>query len=539
VSETGDQFEAEFEKLRKSLGLDSRSIWRSDIDEFLGRAPRDNVKLKKLPTYVPFFPLDAISAFRHISEGHSSPSRDSERELIRAFQAAAEGSKEQQFAFNQILKAFIRLLIHRSRQHVNSGIPQEDIVQESVLGLLRATQKADMSLGNRFSTYASSWIDQTAGRLVANESRVVRIPVQGHEVIRKTKAIRRSDFLNGRPFRGYSKVESELGLSSGSLHKLMEADVMTLSLERWRRSHDIEDSFDVLEHVESEELKRDLLIALDMLKPRESGVLKCRYGIETGQPMTLEDIGEKFGLTRERIRQIDKLAKIKLLKGPLSEKLRAHAGLEAQIEAVEPKEVQRKKRSSSSPPRSQQKGRSNTERTLDAASNTVQQVEEALKLLGDSVPPDLRLAGEVRLQNPNASLSELGELSIPPISKHTVVGRIRRLISAAEHKRTSAVTDIARPVEIPQQEAEQTKEQPSEQTGAVLTDELWREICRKTELAIRISGGRLSSSEKEVSDWVLSRKLLTSDSISKETPDATELKGKLKKLKFLIGDPWR
>jgi RNA polymerase nonessential primary-like sigma factor len=530
MNETGDLLDAEFDRLRKSLGLDSKAAWRGEIDEFLGRIPKDSIRLIKIPTYIPFFPRDAISAFRHISEGHSSPSRELEKEIIRAFQDAPEGSREQQLAFNQIIKAFIRLVIHRSGPYVNSGIPQEDIVQESVFGLLRAAQKADMSLGNRFSTYAANWIDQTAGRLVANESRVVRIPVNGHEAIRKTKAIRRHDFLHGRPFRGDSKVESELGLSSGSLQKLMEADEMTLSLERWSKNNDLEDSFDLLEHVQAEELKRDIQVAIDMLHPREAGVLMSRYGLLTGEPMTLEDIGEKYGLTRERIRQIDKLAREKLQKGPLSDKLRAHAGLEPWIEAPEPKKTKKSKL----PPRDP-KGPSNAERTLEAASQAIRQVEEALEVLGDSVSADVRQAAEMRLLYPNASLSELGELCVPPISKEALVGRIRRLISAAERIRSTSVTDAPHDLEMAKPGGKPSPEEP----GVTLTDELWGEICRKTELAIGVSQGRLSFDEEVASGWVLSRKHLPSDLVLREVTDLGELRAIIERLRFLIGDPWR
>lgn len=535
MNDTGDLLDAEFDRLRKSLGLDSKSTWRGEIDEFLGRTPKDSVKYKKIPSYEPFFPTDAISAYRHISEGHSSPSRDSEKEIIHAFQVAAEGSREQWLAFNQVLKAFIRLVIHRSRSHANEGIPQEDIVQESIFGLLRAAQKADMSLGNRFSTYAANWIDQTAGRLVANESRVVRIPVHGHEAIRKTKAIRRNDFLHGRPFRGYSKVESELGLNAGTLQKLMEADELTLSLERWTKNNDLEDSFDILEHVEAEELKKDIHIALDMLHPREAGVLRHRYGLLTGEPMTLDEIGVKFGLTRERIRQIDKLAREKLLRGPLSDNLRAHAGIEPQSEAPVPPKIKSMNAGPKSTSRVKPKAASNTKRTLDAASQTIRQVEEALKVLGDRVPADLLRAAEVRLLHPSASLSELAKRSNPPISKDAFAGRIRRLISTSERIKAGAIMDTAHEEEM----AQQAIEAPQEQPGVSLTDELWREICRKTELALGVSRGRLSSQEKEASDWVLSRKQLKSDSILKEVADSSELKANLEKLRFLIGDPWR
>lgn len=530
----GATLDLEFDRIRKSLGLDSKAAWRNDLNEFLGRAPSAVGTLEKLPRYSPFFPMDAIGAYRHISEGHSSPGREKEKDLIQAFQTAPEGSVAQRAAFNQLVKAFVRLIMHRSRQFLNSGVPQEDIVQECMFGLLRAAEKADMTLGNRFSTYAANWIDQTAGRIVANESRIIRIPVHGHVVIRRTKAIQRDDFLHGRRFRGLPKVESELAIAPGSLQRLMEADVMTLSLQTWSKSGDLPDPFDLEGHIQAVELRKDLNMAIELLRPREAGVLKMRYGLISGDPMTLGEIGGELGITREAIRQIEKKARENLLKGPLANKLRAHADLDSVGEPIQPnppKAAGDKKRKPISAPR---KRDSNEKRTLAAASLVIAQVERVFESLGENVPETLRSVGELRLKYRDASLGDLGKLSNPPISKDAYAGRLRRLLLAAEKSPIESYFQDSSIAEPQSADVDPPEKEPEE----VLTVEGWREIGRKAELAIQISGGRLSDSEKQESEWVLSRLSMAPEEVLRDAGGLFELKSKLRELRFLIGDPW-
>ena len=247
--------------------------------------------------------------------------------LIR-FQDPNLSLDERRATFDLILKSFIRLSIYKSNIHSGTSISFEEMVQERVFGLLRAAEKWDATLGNRFSTYASHWIDQSISRFLGDASRTVRLPVHAHEQVRKAKSIARSDFLHGREFRGIHKVAAELETTADKLLHLIKADLMTLSLEQFKKKHDFASDEDVDTLAEHVELVKDLNVALVLLHPREAGVLRSRYGLNGDEPMTLDAIGEKFGVTRERIRQLEKKALENLREGQLARKLRAHMGLD-------------------------------------------------------------------------------------------------------------------------------------------------------------------------------------------------------------------
>ena len=322
-------FDAALERISKSLGNNSKRAVASQIDEFLGRPIKREPGFKsKLPKYTPYFPLDAIDSLRKHSEGFSSPTAEAEKDMLIRFQNPDLSPDEKRAAFDLILKSFIRLSIYKSNIYSGTSISFEEMVQESVFGLFRAAEKWDATLGNRFSTYASHWIDQSISRFLGDASRTVRLPVHAHEQVRKAKSIARSDFLNGREFRGIHKVAAEVETTAEKLLNLLKADQMTLSLEQFKKKNDLasnEDADSLAEHVE---LVKDIEVALVLLHPREAGVLRYRYGLHGDEPMTLDAIGEKLGLTRERIRQVEKKALENLREGQLSHKLRAHMGLD-------------------------------------------------------------------------------------------------------------------------------------------------------------------------------------------------------------------
>jgi RNA polymerase sigma factor (sigma-70 family) len=352
--QTGD-FDAALARISKSLGNNSKQAVALQVDEFLGKPPKRSPDFKsKLPRYSPYFPLDAIDSLRKHSEGFSGPTAEEEREFILRFQDPSLSQDEKRATFDLILKSFIRLSIYKSNNYSGTSIPFEEMVQESVFGLYRAAEKWDATLGNRFSTYAIHWIEQSISRFIGDASRTVRLPIHAHEQVRKAKSIARSDFLHGRDFRGMHKVAAELETTAEKLLSLLEADRMTLSLEQFKKNNDFasdEDADELAQHVE---LVRDLQIALDLLHPREAGVLRVRYGLNGDDPMTLDAIGETFGLTRERIRQIEKKALENLREGALSKKLKAHLGIDVEVSqapemSISPVKKTRKKKIKAKP----------------------------------------------------------------------------------------------------------------------------------------------------------------------------------------------
>lgn len=543
MSEFGGAFEEELRRIRSTLRLDSKASLAGDVNEFLGRTDGGSTRQLKTPKYLPFFPFDALSAYRHLSEGHASPDRDLENHLIAAFQKSAPGTLERTRATNALLKAYIRFVIHRSKFAVRFAVPQEELVQEAIFGLLRAAEKADTSLGNRFSTYAGNWIDQTIRRYVADHSRTVRIPVYGHEIIKKAQAIRRSDFLHGRPPRSMANLEAETEVTPGSLEKLLEADTMTTSLEQWQKKNDLPDPMDIESVGEALELRRDLEIALDQLHPRESAVLRMRFGISTGEEATLTDIGNSFGLTRERIRQIEKKGLERLRLGPLSRKLSAHAGLleATQVDHVELEpEIKRPKKIWKPEPLEKHKKPkpmpSNLQRTRSAASEAIGRVRIKLEEMGDKAPVHLREAGELRIRYPMESLAELARRTQPAITKDTYASRLRRFL------------------ELTQQDIEQTKTLDRDKDASTnppeagiqdqgrkfeISGELWGDILRRVELSLMISADRISQTERESCEWLLSRRAKSLDEVLRDSGGIEGLRAIVLRIRYLIGDPWR
>lgn len=449
-------FDATLERISKSLGNNTKRGLADQVDQFLGRPSKVAPEFKsKIPKYEAYFPFDAVDSLRKHSEGFSSPSIESERAMFLDFQDPNLSADEKTRAFDLILKSFIRLSIYKAQSYSGSSISFEEMVQESVFGIYRAAEKWDASLGNRFSTYASHWIDQAISRFLGDGSRTVRLPIHAHDQVRRTKAIARNDFLNGRPYRGIEKVASELETTPERLLQLLKADQMTTSLEQFAKKNDFasdEDADTLAQHVE---LVIDLNLALESLHPREAGVLRLRYGLNGDEPMALEAIGQIFDLTRERIRQIEKKALENLGEGFFGRNLRAHLGIDTENQTSE------------EPPRKPAKKARKTRRTPKDVPTPV-----------EIAPPQEFFI---------ALKPELGE-------------------------GTRVASD-----------------------DSLLTD--WREIVRRTRLALLISRGNMSDEEEELCGWILELENAEIDKVLSSAGGIDALKSKLKVGATLFGTP--
>ena len=205
-------------------------------------------------------------------------------------------------------------MVSVAKRYMGCGIPFLDLIQEGNLGLMRAVEKYDVHRGFRFSTYATWWIRQAITRAIADQGRTIRLPVHMVDRVRQIyRAMHELEQNLGRP-PSIEELAQELGLDIRKVQWSMKVALLPLSLESPVGDEEetelgtfIEDevSPSPMQVAYNSMLREKIEEVLATLPPREARVLRLRFGLETGTPYTLEEVGEKFGLTRERIRQIE------------------------------------------------------------------------------------------------------------------------------------------------------------------------------------------------------------------------------------------
>lgn len=239
-------------------------------------------------------------------------------EEIKLANRIAEGD---QSAKNELVEANLRLVVSLARHYQGCGLPYQDLIQEGNIGLIKAAEKFDVSKGFRFSTYASWWIKQALSRAIADQSRTIRIPVHMTENINKFKKTEREllNQLNREP--KIKEIADAMGISEKQAKEIQSYIVEPTSLDIQVGDDDdttigsfIEDThFINPESAYIKESNGDVINAvLDTLSDREANILRLRFGIGGKKAMTLEEVGKEYGLTRERIRQIEAKALRKL-----------------------------------------------------------------------------------------------------------------------------------------------------------------------------------------------------------------------------------
>ena len=234
---------------------------------------------------------------------------------------AARIKKGDQQARALMIKANLRLVVKIAHDYANLGLPLLDLVSEGNIGLMKAVERFDPAKGGKLSTYAAWWIKQSIKRALANQSKTIRLPVHLVDKISKMRrvSLQMSEELGREPTD--DELAEEIGISSGKVSQLKTVSIRPASLDAPISDDEStefgeivgdEDAQTPFELLRDKNLRGEVSNLLEVLDDRERKIIFQRFGLGGGKPKTLEEVGKKFGVTRERIRQLQNIALAKM-----------------------------------------------------------------------------------------------------------------------------------------------------------------------------------------------------------------------------------
>ena len=308
----------------------------------LGRNPMDDVDVNdmvglylKEATKAPLLTADQeVNLSKTIEHGYHAREKLVENGISNAERTVFEECIEAgQDAFELLIRSNTRLVISIAKKYQGRGLALPDLIQAGNVGLMRAAKNFDYRLGNRFSTYATWWIRQAVSRAVADQGRTIRIPV--HQTDKLSKILRTRKKLVQKLDREptFEEIAAHLDISPKKVEETIRRTRYPLSLERpvgYDGDAVLGDFIEDSETPSPEEsatnnlLQNEVRSALvDALPAREARILRLRYGLQDGKPLTLQEVGEREGITRERVRQIEARAFRRLRQPDLRRRLHA------------------------------------------------------------------------------------------------------------------------------------------------------------------------------------------------------------------------
>ncbi len=335
VSEDEAIVEEEIEEVTTDVDED-RVRARREIDQALKAPTNDPVRmyLKEIGRVALLSAQEEVDLAKRIESGllaaerfEAGKEKLSDSELMELNWLQHDGGRAKQ----HLVEANLRLVVSIAKRYVGRGMAFLDLIQEGNLGLIRAVEKFDYSKGFKFSTYATWWIRQAITRAIADQARTIRIPVHMVETINKLARIQRQLLQDYGREPTADEIARQMELPPEKVREIQKISQEPVSLETPIGEEEDSNLGDFIEDTEAiipverasfRLLQEQLNTVLYTLSGREKEVIEMRFGLRDGQPRTLEDVGKRFGVTRERIRQIESKTLSKLRHPSRSQKLR-------------------------------------------------------------------------------------------------------------------------------------------------------------------------------------------------------------------------